>query len=95
MAEAVPIIQNLYCASQQGRWVCASCNDGAHRKCELHKCDCAHRDPVPKGPPKAKRDKDGLTDEERKAQDNIPFDSFEPLTIKAETLKTRRQNTPE
>jgi hypothetical protein len=79
MAEVVPIKQELHWASQQSRWVCSKCNNGIHRHCELHDCGCAHRDPVPM--PKSKRDKNGLTEEERHDQTNFQFDSFPPLKL--------------
>ncbi len=81
MAEVIPIRQNLYWASSQGRFVCAQCNDGNHRWCEHCKCNCAHLDPPLKPRPKPVRDRNGLTLEELAAQIDFPFEADEPLEV--------------
>jgi hypothetical protein len=78
-----------YWAACQGRFVCAQCNDGRHQRCYGFDCECVHRDPIPKPPPKVQRDRNGLSPEERRAQSGFAFGSSEPLTITAEALKRK------
>jgi hypothetical protein len=73
--------QQLYWASQQGRWVCARCSDLNHLWCEKHKCNCGCRDPMPPRKPKLARDRNGLSEEERRDQINFPYDDFESLRV--------------
>jgi hypothetical protein len=89
MSEVIPK-QKLYPMLALGRMICGRCCDGVHKYCEGYECTCACRDPRPARHPPIMSNRDGLSAEEQRAQASFAFDSSEPLTIEAETLKKGR-----
>jgi len=82
MAEVNGIKQKLHLMLALNRLICERCCDGFHfQRCLGHECQCACRDPQPARRPKHKRDRNGLTEEERRDQTTFPFDSFEPIEL--------------
>jgi hypothetical protein len=79
MAAIIPIRQRLYRHQALARQLCASCNDCLHKYCEGYACQCPCREEKPRS--RAKRDRNGLSAEERDAQSDFPFDSYEPLEV--------------
>lgn len=81
-SKVVPIRQELYRMVPLNRLICARCNDGFHfEHCFGFDCECLCRDPQPPRRLKPKRDKNGLTEEERRDQNDFPFDDYEPLNV--------------
>jgi hypothetical protein len=77
----VEIKQPFYPMVALGRQICQRCNDGYHfKKCLGFDCQCPCRDSVPQ--PKVVRDRNGLTEEERRNQVDFPFDKHQPLEVK-------------
>lgn len=66
--EPAEVKHRLYWTSSQGRNVCGHCNDGHHSHCERFECQCAWLDPQPPRRRKPARDKNGLTEEDRRNQ---------------------------
>jgi len=83
IVEAFDKFRQRHWAASLGRWVSNECNDGTHDRHCLHSdCECACHDPVPKPEPKPRRDKNGLTEEERRDQIDFPFDDYESLEVR-------------
>ena len=72
--------QQLYPHQALDRMLCRRCNDGAHKRCERGGCRCPCLDPTKRVV--VSRDRDGLSQEQREAQHDFPFDDFEPINVK-------------
>lgn len=74
--------QQLYPHQALDRRLCRNCNDGAHKRCERGGCKCPCLDPK-KPRHRVVRDRNGLSQEQREAQRDFPFDDFESINIKS------------
>jgi hypothetical protein len=83
--------QQLYPHQVLNRLLCVSCNNGAHRHCELYACQCPCRDER-KPRIRVKRDRNGLSAEEHAAQSDFRFDAYEPFEISAGPMSTTGRN---
>ena len=79
MSKPSAVEQTLY--PWLGRLICAPCCDTIHKHCEGGGCTCACHDSCPPRKQKVKRDRDGLSEEERKNQIGFPFDDYSSLKI--------------
>jgi hypothetical protein len=75
-----PIQQKLYKHQALERLLCAPCNDAIHKHCEGYECTCLCRDARPPRV-RVRRDKNGLSEQERSAQYGLPFADHAPLTV--------------